>query len=245
MIRDHHQVSHRQLRRDPPCRIRDEELLCAKRVEYPDRKRRERSGMAFVHVESPAQCNDLTPAQGSDDHCTLVSGDRGLWKAGNVAEWNAHGIPNGVRETAQSGAEDDPDRRFLRRGAFANRRGSFDGRLCRVLGFQDSGPISCSILSDTSSISMSRSSQGRNALSKPLSAMPASSSTLRSRCSAAQTYSSVRVVPLMRRLSVLSVTLRPRSKYSRKGCAAYESATRVCTLLVRHTSSAIRRSLTY
>jgi len=65
-----------------------------KRVEHPNRKRRERSGMAFIHVESPAQCDDLAPAQGSDDHGTFVSGNRSLRKARNVAEWNAHCIPD-------------------------------------------------------------------------------------------------------------------------------------------------------
>src|ERR1700680_1039648 len=141
--------------------------------------------MPFVHVESPAKRDNLAPAQRPDNDSALVSGDGCVGKTGNVAERDAHGITNGFRQPAQSRAEDDPDFGMLGLGTLANRDGSLYCRVCRVLTLHSSGPISCSILSDTSSISMSRSSPGRNALSKPLSAMPASSSMVRSSCSAA------------------------------------------------------------
>src|ERR1700676_932789 len=90
---------------------------------------------------------------------SLVSRDRGFRETRNVAKGNAHGIRNRFRQTAQSGAQYDPDLRLLLGGVFANGRGSLDCRLRREFRFHGSGPISCSILSETSSISMSRSSQ--------------------------------------------------------------------------------------
>jgi hypothetical protein len=61
-------------------------------MKYADRERRQRGRMSLVHVESPAQRDDLPTAQGSDDDGALVSGDGGLRKAGNLAEWNPHRV---------------------------------------------------------------------------------------------------------------------------------------------------------
>ena len=52
-------------------------------------------------------------------------------------------------------------------------------------------------------------------------------------------------VPLIRRLSVLTVTRNLSRFNSEMGCSATDSAAPVCTLLLGHISSGIRRSRTY
>src|SRR5689334_24600425 len=182
--------------------------------------------MSLVHVQPAIEREDFASAELAEQNCSFVANNGGLGEPGNVAERYSHRIGNFFCEPAEAGAKNDSDGWLMRARAQANRIRCGLCRFRRVSHqaapppLPSTGPSNSSMLSETSSISIRRSSHGRNALSKPLSAIPASSSTVNTRCCAAKTYSSVRVVALVNRLSVLSVTLRPRSKYSRTGCVA-------------------------
>ena len=97
------------------------------RVKNPNRECRQRGWMPLVHVKAAAQGDDLAAAQGSDDDSAFVAGDCDLRKARYVTERNAHGVRDRFGESAQSGAEDDPDL-WLLGGALANRFRGFDSR---------------------------------------------------------------------------------------------------------------------
>src|SRR5205823_12930509 len=87
VIRNHHQVSHRQLRRDPARGIGDEQVARAKRAKYAHRKRSQLRRVALVNVESTAQRDDIASPQAAKDERALVAGNGRFRKARYVAEW--------------------------------------------------------------------------------------------------------------------------------------------------------------
>src|SRR4029078_6019183 len=114
-----------------------------------------------------------------------MSADGGLRKARDLAERDPDGFNNGFGEPTQAGADDDSNLGLLIGRALPYCSCRFDRGVGLVFSLHSSVPISSSILSDACSISTTRPSHGRNALSNPLSAIPASSSTVKPRCSAA------------------------------------------------------------
>ena len=65
-----------------------------------------------------------------------------------------------------------------------------------------------------------------------------------SKVSTSPASSEERLIPLIRRLSVFTVTLNLRRRSSPIGCSASEGTAPVCTFEVGHISSGMRRSLT-
>ena len=208
---------------DAARRVRDEQRPRAERVEHANRKPRECRRVALVHVEASRERDDGPTPEPADDHATGVADDGGGGKAGDLGEGDVARILDAAREPAEARAEHDrraPDRRRRVRSTDRRPRASAAARA------PNGEPSITTRLARGATRSRrwraprgrSRSGCGRKALSKPLIAICASSSNVKSSDCAACTYSSVRVVPLMSRLSVLSTTLRPRSKYSRNGC---------------------------
>src|SRR5690606_21943389 len=98
--------------------------------------------------------------------------------------------------------------------------------------------------STTSRRSALRSSKGRKALLTAFTVTVRRSSAVQPASSTSRDISRVIVVPDTSRLSVLTVTRKPRSFSAVTGCPAIEVAAPVWRLEVGHISSAIRRSRT-
>src|SRR6185503_313405 len=161
-------------------------------------------------MEASRERDDELPGEGAGDHCTRMPRNGGVRKAWNLGVRYACDCVDLVRESAKPGAEHDggggcpgPDFRVqhLRRGARRTRT-----------KLTHTAPRSPSISCCAAVSSVSRSAQGRNALSNELSAIAHNSSKSNPIFVAASTYSSVSVVPLIKRLSVLSTTFMPASK---------------------------------
>src|SRR6266508_2335004 len=97
----------------------------------------------------------------------------------------------------------------------------------------------------TSLIRTNRSSNGMNALFIALTVNHCSSLHPYPNASTSRASSRDIEVPLISRLSVLTVTRNRRSRRSPMGCSAIEGAAPVCTLDDGHSSSGIRLSRTY
>src|SRR6266550_456886 len=138
--------------------------------------------MPLIDVKAAAERDNFAATQISNYDGALVPGDRHLRKARDVDEGYPHCIVDLSGEPSEAGSQHDSDRRVSGAGALTDRSCRLASRFGRVFGAHLSGSISWSIVSETSSISIRRSSHGRNALSKPLSAIPASSSTVKPRC---------------------------------------------------------------
>src|SRR5687767_2113926 len=137
-------------------------------------------------------------------------------EAGNVGVRHAPRVLEAVGQPGEPGAEDEPDDRPIAPDAVANRDRGVRRRgpppPDRQGGAHAGPPFSAAMSAFARARSEALSSGVTNALSKPLSATRQSSSNEKSRWRAACTYSSVSVVPLMRRLSVFNTTLSPASK---------------------------------
>ena len=94
------------------------------------------------------------------------------------------------------------------------------------------------------SIRASRSSKGQKALFMALIVSQLMSLHDQSNVSTSSASSEERLMPLMRRLSVLTVTRKRRRRRSPIGCSAREATAPVCTFEVGHISSGMRRSRT-
>src|SRR4051812_42179370 len=166
-------------------------------------------------MEAAGQRDDGPAAERPANQLPGVSHDRGGGKTGNVGEGHGDGLGDTRRQSAESRAEHD-GRHGRRRADAATDllRGHLGGSgAVRRQRHHATALRSVAISACAREISRRRSPYGRKQLSKPLSATRASSSKLKASDCAACTYSSVRVTPLIRRLSVLSTTFRPRSKY--------------------------------
>ncbi len=97
----------------------------------------------------------------------------------------------------------------------------------------------------TSLMSRSRPSNATNALFMAFSVSHSISSKPIPNASTSRRNSSVGVIPLIRRLSVFTVTRNLSRRRRSMGCSAMDGATPVWTLEVGHISSGIRRSRTY
>src|SRR5688572_22297611 len=143
---------------------------------------------------------------------------------GDVGIGQAPRIVEALGETRQSRPENQADDGALGSDVCADRSRRIGGSAPSPATGHDSAhdlpPRSAAISALACVSSVARSSAERNALSKPLSAIVDSSSNEKSRWRAAWAYSSVKVVPLMSRLSVFNTTLSPASKYRRSGCVS-------------------------
>src|SRR4030081_3027468 len=195
-------------------------------------------------MKAASQTDHRGSRQCPTDEFSGVTDDGCRREPRHFGERDGGGARDPCRQPAKSRAEHDARHRVGRADAQANRVSRRRRGLCSK-GRRAHATSARSALISASARSMSfrRSSYGRKALSKPFSATRDSSSKVKCRSRAACAYSSVSVTSLIRRLSVFSTTLSPRSKYSRNGCVAYDDVTRVCTLLVRQISSVMRRSL--
>src|SRR5215207_9960907 len=142
-----------------------------------------------------------------------MSDDGGRREAGNVAVRHSPAVLEAIGQPGKPGPEDETGHRPLGPDVLLNRaRRPRGGRLAvACLGHRphDCAARSAAMSAFALATSADRSPSDRNALSKPFSATAQSSSKEKSSCSAACTYSSVSVVPLISRLSVFSTTFIP------------------------------------
>src|SRR5205814_9986140 len=122
------QITDIKLRRDSSSGVGDEEIAHSQSAEHAHRESCQGGGMTLVQVESAAEGDDLASTERADDHGPLVADDGCLGKAGDVNEWNANGVANLLRQSAETGAKDDRQRR-LDIGAIAYRGCRSGGRL--------------------------------------------------------------------------------------------------------------------
>src|SRR5687768_10545428 len=201
--------------------------------------------MTLVHVKTTRERDDAPARQLPGDERTGMSDYSRRGKPRHIGERYLYGILDLGGKSAQTRPEYDSQYWSFRANALANRGSTFLGGGSPVRSTQAASLASVDISPETFSRSFTRCSQGRNALSNPLRASVHSSSKVKSRCLAANAYSSLSVVPLINLLSVLSVRFIPRSKYARRGCVSYDLAACVWMFDVRQISRPMRRSLTY
>src|SRR5687767_5678707 len=191
-------------------------------MQHPHRKRRHCRRVPFVDVEPASQRQHLTSRQRSGDQPAEVSRNRRHGKSREIGIWHESLPLDPLAEFSETGAEDEASHRLLNRECGANLGGYLVGRRKIVANdlVHAGTPRSPSMAARALAISSCRSFHGRKALSNPFMATCARSSKLSPSSRDASSYSSVSVVPLMSRLSVLSTTLRPRFRYCGKGCCS-------------------------
>ena len=211
-------------RRIPPAAFETNSVLRAERVHHAHREAGERGVVPLVHVKAAGQRHHRAAAERAGDQLAGVARPR--WPRGSRAR-RRRGRRRALAMRVASPPSPEPRMMAATGVARAEPVADLVGGHARGAAGRTATARSRDRLAQRRDLRLGARDQracaprtaGRQ-LSNPLSATRASSSKLKPSDCAACRYSSVSVMPLISRLSVLSTTLSPRSKYARKGCVS-------------------------